>query len=153
MGRRNGGLVGHRSNLSLLQPVKTHAPFFISARLLPALKLGELTLSMEMLPRESDGRYRYFVDPPAGCRAKPLAASDLRSGCQGGTLVQGFGSLLCFLDSAAESKRWEERTGRPGENAGLFPAWILDRVDESEIGYLRELIEPDGRTNEKLIGV
>jgi hypothetical protein len=127
--------------------MKLHAPFFISARLLPALKLGELTISMEMLHRESDGRnrYRYFIDPPAGCRAKPLEASDLRSGCQGGTLVLGFGSLLCFLDSAAESKRWG------GEDAGLFPAWILDRVDESAIGYLRELIEPDGRTNEGLI--
>ena len=130
--------------------MKLHAPFFISARLLPALKLGDLTLSMERLPRESDGRYRYryFIDPPAGCRAKPLEASDLRSGCQGGTLVVGFGSLLCFIDSAAESLR---REGRRGENAGLFPAWILNRVDESEIGYLRELIEPDGRTNEDLI--
>lgn len=135
--------------------MKLHAPFFISARLLPALKLGDLIISLEMLPRESDGRnrYRYFIDPPAGCRAKPLEASDLRSGCQGGTLVQGFGSLLCFLDSAAESKRWGERTGYRGENAGLFPAWVLNRVDESEIGYLRELIEPDGRTNEELIEV
>jgi hypothetical protein len=133
--------------------MKLHAPFFISARLLPALKLGDLIISLEMLPREPDGRnrYRYFIDPPAGCRAKPLEASDLRSGCQGGTLVLGFGSLLCFLDSAAESKRWGERTGHPGEDAGLFPAWVLDRVDESEIGYLRELIEPDGRTNEGLI--
>lgn len=129
--------------------MKLHAPFFISARLLPALKLGELTISMEMLPRESDGRnrYRYFIDPPAGCRAKPLEASDLRSGCQGGTLVRGFGSLLCFLDSAAESFNRSPK----GENARLFPAWILNRVDESEIGYLRDLIEPDGRTNEKLI--
>lgn len=132
--------------------MKLYAPFIVSSRLLPALKLGGLTISMEMLPRESDGRnrYRYFIDPPAGCRAKPLKASDLRSGCQGGTLVQGFGSLLCFLDSAAESKRLGERTGRRGENAGLFPAWILDRVDESEIGHLREMIEPDGRTNEGL---
>ena len=133
--------------------MKLHAPFFLSARLLPALKVGELTISLEMLPRGFNGRnrYHYFIDPPAGCRAKPLEASDLLSGCQGGTLVEGFGSLLCFLDSAAESKRWGERTGRRGENAGLFPAWILNRVDESEIGYLRELIEPDGRTNEGLI--
>ena len=130
--------------------MKLHAPFFLSARLLPALKVGELTLSMEMLPRESDGRnrYHYFIDPPAGCRAKPLEASDLRSGCQGGTWVEGFGSLLCVLDSAAGSMRPD---GRRGENARLFPAWILGRIDESEMGYLRELIEPDGRTNQTLV--
>ena len=121
--------------------MKLHTPFIISARLLPALKIGDMTLSMEMLPRGPAGRncYRYFFDFPKG---KPFTGYDLRSGCQGGSLVEGFGSILAFLDSAAESS---DKCG--------FPPKVLRRVseNESEMGWLREQIEPDGRLNEGLI--
>ena len=118
-------------------------PFFISARLLPAVRIGDMTLSMEMLPRESDGRnrYRYFFDFPKG---KSVEGADLRSGCQGGTLVEGFGSLLAFLDSAASSAS-SDKCG--------FPPKVLRRVsdNESEVGALREQLEPNGRTDNNLI--
>ena len=121
--------------------MKLHTPFIISARLLPALKIGDMTLSMEMLPRGSDGRsrYRYFFDFPRGM---PFTGSDLRSGCQGGSLVEGFGALLAFLDSASQSS---DKCG--------FPPKVLRRVseNESEMGCLREQIEPDGRLDKGLI--
>lgn len=113
------------------------SPFVISPRLLPALQIGGAWIQLEMLPRESDGRnrYRYTIDLP-GAR-KPVIGSDLRSGCHRGTLQEGFGSLLCFLDSCGESFR------RGGENKNIFPRnvakWASEQ--ESELFFVREQIE------------
>src|SRR5688572_13632397 len=117
--------------------MKLQSPFAISPRLLPGLFIGGAWIQLEMLPRESDGRnrYRYTIDLPRS--RKPVIGSDLRSGCQGGTLQEGFGSLLCFLDSCGESFR------DGGENKSLFPRnvakWASEQ--ESELFFVREQIE------------
>ena len=114
--------------------MKLQSPFAISPRLLPGLFVGGAWLQLEMLPREFDGRnrYRYTIDLPRS--RKPVIGSDLRSGCQGGTLQEGFGSLLAFLDSCREG----------GENETLFPRnmrrW-LSGLNECDLYLLREQIE------------
>jgi hypothetical protein len=72
---------------------------------------------------------------------------DLKSGVGGGSLQEGFASLLAFLEAAAESYRYQFHTGRQGENVDLFPAeviaWAYQHSDE--IGMLRWAIEESGR--------
>jgi len=103
--------------------VELRKPFFISSRLLPAVKVGDATISIEYAGNEPDGRvrYRYYLDFADGTEH---VGEDLKSGVFGGTLKQGMESLLSFLEACAESRN--PRHGEPGENADLFP----DRVGE-----------------------
>lgn len=86
--------------------VTLNAPFEISARLCAALRIGGAWVSLDYdllaTARSQDNRrtvYRYFIDLPDGYEH---AANDLKSGCGGGTLQEGFASLLTFLDCADE---------------------------------------------------
>lgn len=91
--------------------------------------MGFVWLYVEALPREADGRtrYRWTIDLHGKTRARSYAGSDLRSGCQGGTVQEGFASLLSFLGAASESFP-------DGENSGMFPraveAWAHQYSDE-----------------------
>ena len=66
-------------------------------------------------------RYRYHIDLPGGFEH---TGEDLKSGVGGGSLQEGFGSLLSFLGAAAEG----------GESADLFPPrvvkWAHENADE-----------------------
>ena len=108
-----------------------HSPFFISARLLPALKVGDATLS-------ADGCV-FIFDFPDG---REHEVDDFHPGASRDR-ADWFGSILCFLEAALESRDYRVRTGRPGENEDLFPAWVLDFFDGQgdEIGMLRIEIE------------
>lgn len=108
-----------------------HSPFQISSRLLPALYIGGAWLQLEALPRDAEGRtvYRYTIDLPD--RKNPVRGEDLRSGCQGGTLQEGFGSLLAFLSAEAEEE-------------GIFeshPLHVWAKKNSDEIGMLQCDIE------------
>ncbi len=130
--------------------MKLHAPFEISARLMPAVRIAGATLSLNLSGRQtSDGRdvYVCWIDLPDGSEHE---ITDLRSGCQGGSVQEGMGALLSFLSAAAESRQYRERTGRKGENEDLFPApvvdWAADNSDEisliaSEIEETPDLVE------------
>jgi hypothetical protein len=114
------------------------APFEISSRLLPALRIGGAWISLEYsaLPGRGDGRivYRYYIDLPDGYEH---TANNLKSGCFGGTLQEGFQSLLAFLGSADEE---------------LFPAKVVEwaRQNEDEIGLLKcEIEETKGLIDEQ----
>lgn len=121
--------------------MKLHAPFEISARLLPAVRIGKSWISIEAHGETSDGRtrYRYHIDTPDF----EYTGSDLKSGVGGGDLAEGMASLLAFLSACAESRSYGERTGRAGENADLFPdnvgQWAQAHSDE--IGMLQLEIE------------
>lgn len=102
--------------------MKLRAPFMITARLLPGVKIGDVTLSIQDTGlRTPDNRtvYEYFIDGPGWTHS----ANDLKSGCGGGTLQEGMESLLSFLGAAAESYP-------DGENSDLFPAWAHQNSDE-----------------------
>jgi hypothetical protein len=132
-----------------------HPPFIIGPDLCPALKIDNGFVSLEYAVKRSDrngpneGRtvYRYFIDPGDGKR--PFVGKDLRSGCQGGTIQEGFVSLLGFL--GAEAEAWDNGRITPanpapkgvGDNAGMFPVRIAQFAcdNSDEIGMLQCEIE------------
>lgn len=114
-----------------------HPPFMITSRLLPGLKIGNAYVQLAYAKRQDDreGRvkYQWTIDLPDG---QEYSDNDLRSGANdcGGSLQEGFASLLSFLGAAAESRQYADRTGRKGENEDLFPSpvvrWASENADE-----------------------
>lgn len=105
-----------------------HPPFAISARLLPALRLGDGWLSMAGTLRAPV----FYLDVPG---AWEHTIDDLRPPAMPGHfggIVATFDALLSFMDACAESVAYADRTGRQGENADLFPAhvarWLADNA-------------------------
>ena len=118
-------------------------PFKISSRLMPALQIGDAWISLDLSGRTtSSGRdiYKCYIDLPDGSEHE---ITDLRSGCQGGSVLEGFQALLSFLGAAAESRRYRESTGREGENEDLFPPAIVDwaSAHDDEISMLSVELE------------
>lgn len=119
--------------------MKLNSPFQISARLLPAVRIGDAWISIKFNGATNDGRarYRYFIDLPDGTEH---SANDLQSGCGGGSLQGGMESLLSFLGACAESVRYGTKYDKFGDgtdddsNADLFPAtiaeWAYQNSDE-----------------------
>lgn len=131
--------------------MKLNPPFIITPRLMAGLKVGDAFISMGLSQRNAEGRMQYgcFIDLPEF----EHEVTDLRSGCQGGDLQQGFASLLSFLTAAAESYQYRgldwENIG-PDDNATMFPRevteWAYQFSDELsmlalEIEETPELIE------------
>lgn len=102
-----------------------HHPFQISARLLPAIQIGNDWISIEF-DGESQGRARYKYHIDFG--EQEYTGNDLKSGIGGGSLQEGMASLLSFLSACAESFPGK------GENYDLFPpriaAWAYRNSDE-----------------------
>ncbi len=107
-----------------------HNPFTISPRLLPALQIGDGTISLETTGKTGEygkPRWRWYIDIPAG----EFTDDDF---CGWGDAQQMFAALLDFLRAAAESYAYKLRTGHSGDNADLFPepvvAWADQHSDE-----------------------
>lgn len=109
----------------------TH-PFAISARLLPALKIGEAWLSW------SWDDYCFYLDTPAF----EYEITDFRPGPGSGT-QEVFEGIFSFMQAALESRRYRIRTGTDFENEDLFPPHIVDWIEEhsSDIEYLQCTLE------------
>lgn len=117
-----------------------HPPCIITARLLPGIRIGDGTLSIEHFTMdEGRTRYRVFLDAPATASspfAPPLEYEDtqLRSGVGGGSLQDGLASFLNFLAYAVEHARYVR--DHPGADDGedpLFPQHILDWASDHEM--------------------
>lgn len=117
-------------------------PWIISSRLMPAVQVGGATLSLGDGPRNREGRTQYecWIDLPDGSEHE---VTDLRSGCQGGSVREGMTALLWFLGAAAESRQYRERTGRQGESEDLFPPAVVEWAAQysDEISMLQLEIE------------
>ena len=113
--------------------ITLHEPFFISSRLLPAIRVGGATVSIEYaaIPPRGGVRYRYHIDFPDGTTH---SSEDLRSGVKEGSLKSGMEALLSFLAACGESRA--PSATYPGENADLFPdtvgEWAYQHKDEIE---------------------
>ena len=124
-----------------------HAPFMISSRLLPALQVEGLTISLDYSDTPGDGgrtRYWYALDfySDGTLDIPEYEAEDLQSGVGGGTLQEGFESLLSFLEHAAETYRYHIRETEE-EYEPVF-TWEIDEklyCVADEIGMLRIEIE------------
>ena len=118
--------------------MRLNAPFQISSRLLPALKVGSAWISIQFSGETSDGRarYEYFIDTPDF----EHSARDLRSGVGGGALQEGMKSLLSFLTAAAECYRYNGNSydPDPDSNCSLFPQNVVEWAyqNDSEISML-----------------
>ncbi len=124
-----------------------HPPFIISARLMPAVQIGGATLSLGYGRHTSEGRMQYdiWIDLPDKSEHH---ITDLRSGCQGGSIVGGMASLLSFLGASADSYAYRMRTGDTGENEDLFAPVIVEWAyqNSDELSMLQMDIEESETT-------
>ena len=108
-------------------------PIFISARLLPAIKIADCTISVDCVGASPDNRlvFRCYFDRPG---KRTFIDDNLRSGCaaryDSAKIRTTFASLISFLSAAVESRQYRERTGRTGENENLFPGFVVRFFDE-----------------------
>ncbi len=117
--------------------MKLHSPFSIGSRLLPCLKISGVELSIEYHHTDREGRdvYTWNVD---GLPTGEYGCSDLKSGCQGATVQEMFGTLLAFLSACGSAVRYERRPPpwNTADSADLFPRpvgeWAAEHSDEIE---------------------
>ena len=133
--------------------MKLHSPFIIGSTLSPALKIGDGTLHLTDVQLAEQGRDQatfLLVTPEF-----EYVEDQMRSGVGGFQSTVGiFESFLGFMQAACESAEYEERTGYPSENSGLFPRhvveWALEHKDAIEMAIC-EITDEDGYPNESLI--
>jgi len=127
------------------------APFLISSRLLPAVKVGDVTISINFCnSRTPDNRlkFRYFIDGPN----LEYTADDIKSGCGDRyvpeALQQAMETLLAFLEHDGEVYRANmTRHTALDEDESSFPGNVQEwaYMNSDEIGSLRlELEERKG---------
>lgn len=107
-------------------------PLCISSRLLPAVRIGDVVISLVRITPDDDGRQRAHIVID-GIGKRPYHDATMRSGCDGfAGPADIFSTFLAFLGACAESYP-------DGENADLFPPrvarWAAQYADE--IGILR----------------
>lgn len=109
------------------------SPLYITSRLLPGCGIGGAEISIEYSSRPAKGRQRYHwrIDLSNFEPESEFEGDDLCSGVGGGSLQEGLESLLGFLGAFAEAIAYQERTGRKSENAGLFPAGLVEWASEN----------------------
>lgn len=126
--------------------MKLHSPFIITPSLAPGLSVGGAFISFK--------RGQFVIDLPGGAEH---VVTDFRfpqgriaGDTDGDALAKGFAAILSFLSACAESRQYATRTGRPGENADIFPEnvgeWaesvsdelgmLAHEIDESEVSLI-----------------
>ena len=114
--------------------MKLLSPFIISARLAPALRINDATLSLLGTDvRQSADSATLILGPRVGATlvldfadGTEYECSDLQSGCGGfGSVVDIFETFLSFLSAAAEARRFTERTGITSDNDDMFPESVM----------------------------
>ena len=119
--------------------IKISAPFAISPRLLPGLKIGQTWVSAVCIHAR---RVDFIFD----CPGNPEHRETISSAGSRVTLQSGFQSILSFLTAWIEARNHQTRTGRDSENVDLFPEFLFPDVDnaESELNSLHlELSETE----------
>jgi hypothetical protein len=114
------------------------APFKISARLLPALKIGKSWLSFDNdgKPQTAVFNYFFWLDTPDGEHKLGGFSSPLSGHYRGADpfLKECFKAALSFLSAAAEARQHFTRTGRKSDNHDLFNdavcEWAVEHSDE-----------------------
>ena len=123
-------------------------PIIITPRLLAGVKIGNAFLSLERSgeTRDNRDRFRWFAD----IDGKEYSEADLKSGCGGCSMLEGFRSLVSFLLAAVESYRYK---GTEGENTDLFPLPVVEwaSANHSALEYLNYELDPETENSETLI--
>ena len=98
--------------------MKLERPLLISARLLPAIKIGTAWLSYDY---KDSGDFYLDVD------GKTHVITDFHPG-PSHTIVQCFDDILAFMGACAEGLDYELRTGQKSENGDLFEADVAEWI-------------------------
>ena len=128
--------------------MKLYDPFTIAPNLEPGLKIGDAYVTLRYSNRpHPEGRQRYqwaWMHIPTGAMESD---DDLASGGGGGTLIQGFDSLLSFLSAFASAHDHED------ENHDLFPQSMRKWAEQNEddIGVLQIELEEARYAGDELI--
>ncbi len=111
-----------------------HPPCIITSRLLPGIRIGNGTVSIEYHGMD-DGRtcYRVFVDAPTLGADGTHEDTQLRSGVGGGSLQYGLASFLSFLSYELEHAQATRCSADPDDEPALFPPHVLDWASEYEM--------------------
>jgi len=108
-----------------IKTMKLKHPFFIHCRLLPAVNVGNATISINEIGSTPSGRtsYRYYIDTPEW----EHEGNGLESGVGGGGIQSGMESLLSFLYACGEAYRYKMAypESEP-ENLDLFPPNVAE---------------------------
>jgi hypothetical protein len=129
--------------------MKLHAPFKISARLGPALKIGDSWLTLLTIKLGSSGRERatFAIDTPDF----EYVDSELQSGVGGFTsMVEAFETYLGFLEASAEACFY----GPKSENYDLFPPNVTEwaHAHSNDLSMARsDICDENGNVLEDLI--
>ena len=116
--------------------LKLASPFVISARLAPALKIGNAFLSFE------NGQFVFDFEDGSEHVVTDFNFPQVRiSGKTDERFLQdGFSAILSFLGACAESRKYARSRGKDemeGENSNLFPSnvgeWAEKFADEIEM--------------------
>jgi hypothetical protein len=113
--------------------MKLESPIMISARLLPAVKIADCTISLEFHDYSADNRCTLAThyDRPG---KKSFTEIALSTGAgeewNDETVRKSFCALLGFLSAAVESREYRERQGKPRDDSAdttenLFPPFIV----------------------------
>lgn len=121
--------------------LKLSEPFIITARLMVGLQIGKDYISIGYGHVNHENRMVYEIWIDIG--DEEYHVDDIRSGCGGGTLQEGAGSLLAFLSAAAESYKHWMRIGDDDENSDLFVKEVAEWAyqNDDEISMLRCMLE------------
>ena len=113
-------------------------PLIISARLLPAIKIGYDYLSIDF--DDNSNSWRYYIDTKDG---RELSGDGLRG--RFSDVREVFACLLDFMGACAESIRYSRHTGEKGENSDLFSLEIADWIEDNQtrIEYLRLVLSEE----------
>lgn len=95
-----------------------HAPFFISGRLLPALKVGPAVLHLEQTTWDDWGETAHFILEVPG--QAPYHDSQLHTAAGFWSRVGAFDAFLDFLEYSAETTEENE----------MFPEWVRQWAGE-----------------------
>lgn len=119
-----------------------HNPIMISSRLMPAVKVGNSTISVELSDyRNGRSAFTMYIDFADG---STFECDDLSSPRE--SLQEALSSYLSFLSASADAYRYQISTGRSSDNIDLFPPhvteWAYQNSDELSMLSL-ELEEND----------
>ena len=126
--------------------MKLNPPFIIAPNLEPGLEIGGAYITLQYGNRpHPEGRQRYEWTWLMGERQE--SGDDLASAVGGGTLQEGFESMLSFLSAFASAKEQDN------ENHNLFPQSMREWAElySDEIGMLELEIDDARKECDRLI--
>ena len=113
--------------------MKLYSPLMISARLLPAVKIADCTISLEFHDYSADNRCTlstHYDRTGKNSFTEIALYTGVGEEWNDETVRKSFCALLGFLSAAVESREYRERQGKPRDDSddtteNLFPPFIV----------------------------